>query len=101
MDLLKSFSFDSGASDDSTQKSNIHSTHTAMTPNSYDWVDETVTGIARICNFCGQYEIEQVGYEWLLEQQRQGNVISKKDLEVELYRKFLFDESSVGGEHCQ
>lgn len=92
MDLLKSLSFDSSSSNDlSSTKAK-----TAMTTStSLDWVDDTVNCISRMCNLCGQYEIQQVGYEWLLEQQRQGQVLSRKDLEVELYRKFLFDESSV------
>ena len=99
MDLLNSFSFDSSASDDLS-----HKAKTAMTtPNgtTLDWVDDAVDSIARMCNLCGQYEIQQVGYEWLLEQQRQGQVLSRRDLEVELYRKFLFDESSVGGRKDQ
>jgi hypothetical protein len=98
MDLLKSFSFDSGASDDSTQKDNIN-TMTTTSVNDFDWVDDAVDCIARACNLCGQYEIQQVGYEWIVEQKRQGKNLSTKQFEVELYRKFLFDESSVGDHH--
>ena len=98
MDLLNSHSFDSNASD-SSQKAKT--AITTPNSNSLDWVDETVDSIARMCNLCGQYEIQQVGYEWFLEQNRQGQVLSRKDLEVEVYRKFLFDESSVGGHDQQ
>jgi len=69
---------------------------------SYDWM-EVGTSIATFCNFCGEYDIKQVGYEWIQEQTQQSQQQSKQvwtsnDLEVELYRKFLFDESSVGGQ---
>ena len=75
---------------------------TSLEPTSLglDWIDDTVTMMSRICNLCGTYEIRQVGFEWLQEEvQQQPKAMKWKscDLEIELYRKFLFDESSVGG----
>jgi hypothetical protein len=66
----------------------------------FDWIDDTVSIMAQICNLCGRYEMRQLGFEWLQEEGQQQQKTMKwksNELEVELYRQFLFDESSVGG----
>jgi hypothetical protein len=74
------------------------------TPLGFDWIDDTVSIMARICNLCGEYEMRQLGFEWLQEEAQQQQQQQQKttkwksnDFEVQLYRQFLFDESSVGG----
>lgn len=62
----------------------------------YDWVDEAVVSIAKACNLCDVYKFQQVEYERTQEKEEikfGSNMI--QGLEVELYRKFLFDESSI------
>ena len=76
-------------------------TNAAVEYEYYDWVDETLISIANACNVCGLYDIKQVGYEQQQQQKQQQQkqqtkqLWSTNDLEVSLYQKFLFDESSV------
>lgn len=97
MDLLNSLSFDSNRGDSASKEK----ANTAIASNNSTdyWIDETVDCIARMCNLCGEYEIQQVVYEFLSKEQRQqhGTNADLRTLEVELYRKFLFDEQSVSG----
>jgi hypothetical protein len=73
----------------------------------YDWIDQAVVSIARACNLCGKNEFKQVEYEWVQDRQVPSTFFDKMmwsnidGLEVELYRKFLFDESSVGLDYLE
>jgi len=78
----------------------ITTTTTESATVEYDWVGETVIGIASACNLCGTYDMQQVGFEQQEQMaQQQQKQSSKKwnrnDWEVSLYQKFLFDESSI------
>lgn len=75
------------------------------TNNDVDWVD-TVERTAAVmkkfftkttCRLCQVYVDQQVQYEVQQEDKQLGThwVSSVRDLEVELYRQFLFDENSV------
>ena len=77
------------------------------TVNASDWVDtveRTATVMKKFftrttCRLCQVYADEQVQYEVQLENKQQPLgvdwVSSVRNLEVELYRKYMFDESSV------
>ena len=77
------------------------------TVNASDWVDtveRTATVMKKFftrttCRLCQVYADEQVQYEVQLENKQQQPgvnwVSSVRNLEVELYKKYLFDESSV------
>ncbi|CAB9521084.1 expressed unknown protein [Seminavis robusta] len=67
------------------------------------WVDHAVLSIATACNLCDVYVHEQVRFEWdTAEKDRRvtqdsfddGDDIEKK-VQIEVYKKFLFDESSI------
>jgi hypothetical protein len=62
------------------------------------WVDHAVLGIATACNLCDVYVHEQVRFEWdTQEKDLQAPYYDDdlKKLEIDLYKKFLFDESSI------
>jgi hypothetical protein len=64
------------------------------------WVDQAVLSIATACNLCDVYVHDQVRFEWNNENQDvQLDSSSFEDVDrrvqIEVYKKFLFDESSI------
>ena len=77
------------------------------------WMDHAVLGIATACNLCDVYVHEQVRFEWDTEERERllsdqdhcrapfcydaatSVMTMDKKLQIDLYKKFLFDESSI------
>lgn len=75
-------------------------TCSATAVHSSRWVDAAVLGVAMACNLCDTYTNQQLQYEWKIE--RQDTPLddaclseNERNSQIEIYRRFLFDESSL------
>ena len=89
-----------GSSDTQVDDTQQHQQQPMTVQHTTGWVDHAVLSIATACNLCDVYVHEQVRFEWDTEEKdRRLDQASfdeiDKNLQIEFYKKFLFDESSI------